>query len=369
MAGLLDLEQDDPLNYGLLSAAQGLLTPPARGGGLGAAFGGFGNAVQNAQNSAMRRRLMESQIGENASQAEQRKAAAEAARQNAARILAIQQFIGGASGPKDINAASLARVGANPDEIKHILESINYNPDPITSTITGTGAGGKGESTFGVRKSGGITDLGVAPREQRPLVNVAMGANKEWMKGIVEDIRGSAVDARNAVGALDAIKRIEDVIDKGVIVGPGQTFRQNLSRVGQMIGVGGKDEAERLANTAQLVQGMADLSLKASSSIKGQGQVSNFERELLTRASSGDMNFTQAEVKSLINVMGRINRAKITNHQNLIKNIPEEIKGFSDFYNVDAPDFGPSLAVPPPSPTPRPRGGRRINDPINWGDN
>jgi hypothetical protein len=58
------MEFDDPINYGLMQAGGALLTPRARGGGLGAAFGAFGNTVsrerQNQIDADLKRLLIES---------------------------------------------------------------------------------------------------------------------------------------------------------------------------------------------------------------------------------------------------------------------------------------------------------------------
>ena len=60
--GLLDLDMSTPegqgFNSALLAAAQALLTPRHRGGGMGAAFGAFPAAIDRAKQNAMREQLM-----------------------------------------------------------------------------------------------------------------------------------------------------------------------------------------------------------------------------------------------------------------------------------------------------------------------
>ena len=60
--GLFDLDMSTPqgqgFNNALLAAAQALLTPRSRGGGMGAAFGAFPQAIDRAKANAMREQLM-----------------------------------------------------------------------------------------------------------------------------------------------------------------------------------------------------------------------------------------------------------------------------------------------------------------------
>ena len=60
--GLFDFDMSTPqgqgFNNALLAAAQALLTPRSRGGGMGAAFGAFPQAIDRAKANAMREQLM-----------------------------------------------------------------------------------------------------------------------------------------------------------------------------------------------------------------------------------------------------------------------------------------------------------------------
>jgi len=62
MGSLMDLDSDDPINYGLLAAASGLLTPVSQGGGMGAAFGRFGQTVSAERNNNQANELRKLQI-------------------------------------------------------------------------------------------------------------------------------------------------------------------------------------------------------------------------------------------------------------------------------------------------------------------
>lgn len=93
--GLLDLDMSTPegqgFNSALMAAAQALLTPRSQGGGMGAAFGAFPQAIDRAKQNAMREQLMalqRQQVGLQ-TQEMQRKAQAQALQQqNLQRLIA-----------------------------------------------------------------------------------------------------------------------------------------------------------------------------------------------------------------------------------------------------------------------------------------
>lgn len=116
--GLLDMDMSRPeaqgFNNALLGMAQALLTPRARGGGMGAAFAAFPAAIDRAKQQAMREQLMalqQKQVGLEGDklgfQMEQARAQQEAARakqaqfaQLVAGLPADQQGVALALGPK-----------------------------------------------------------------------------------------------------------------------------------------------------------------------------------------------------------------------------------------------------------------------------
>ena len=120
--GLLDMDMSRPeaqgFNNALLGMAQALLTPQARGGGMGAAFAAFPAAMDRAKQQAMREQLMalqQKQVGLEGDklgfQMEQARATQEAARakhaqfaQLVAGLPADQQGIALALGPKYFEA-------------------------------------------------------------------------------------------------------------------------------------------------------------------------------------------------------------------------------------------------------------------------
>lgn len=184
MAGLLDGYGVDPIAQGLLGAAQGLLTPRAYGGGVGAAMGGFNQGALQAnallrqqQQDALRAKLFDAQMRETDAQAKQREAMAKAtearAQQEAeqrARQQAFWQMLQGGPdavaaqtgnlAPTNANAALLgkapqitpamvaaaAQAGVPIETLKSITESRNWGRDKVAREVTAAGADGSPET-------------------------------------------------------------------------------------------------------------------------------------------------------------------------------------------------------------------------------
>lgn len=119
--GLLDPNPDSGFNEAMLAAAQALLTPRHRGGGLGAAFGAFPRQMGLAQEQARRNKMMglqERTLDAQMSEAERKRTAAEQAAANRAAFLQAMQTRGGFK-PDMLPQAMQA---LSPEEIKLAAE-------------------------------------------------------------------------------------------------------------------------------------------------------------------------------------------------------------------------------------------------------
>ena len=140
MPGLLDARGgfDDPITMGLLGASQALLTPMSQGGGLGAAFGAFPAAQQQAQQQALRQQYMRQQMEGQQAEAELRKMQALAAQRKAEKDAELQAMIQGrlgsqsawalasgaaqgSVGPTNANAQRLQQGGGFPFSMQDVL--------------------------------------------------------------------------------------------------------------------------------------------------------------------------------------------------------------------------------------------------------
>jgi hypothetical protein len=179
---------------------------------------------------------------------------------------------------------------------------------------------------------------------ERPLVNTIA-------TGLGTQLDNSLSAARASVGAITNAQNLERAASSGKIVaGPGANFAVAGLQIGQMLGIGGKDAAETLANTRSAIQSMAQAELDAAQQMKGQGQITESERDIIRRAASGEIGkLTAAEIVQLARTTQKINRAKINAHSASVERL-RAVPGAAPlmpFYNVDAPpEQAPRPAMP-----------------------
>lgn len=187
----------------------------------------------------------------------------------------------------------------------------------------------------------GKTDVNLAVNTEKSLLTT-MG------EGLGKQLDASLAGAQSAQNTINTAGQIKQLVEGGkVITGPGADYRVTLARLGEALGVGGKDNAEKLANTAQLVQGLAKTELDSAKSIAGQGPVTDFERTLIRRAAAGDLSMTTSELTTLATALDKSGRARIKQHQAQVQRL-QQMPGAAPlipFYSVDAPagnvvDFG-----------------------------
>ena len=183
-------------------------------------------------------------------------------------------------------------------------------------------------------------------------VNLAVNTEKSLLptmgEGLGKQLDASLAGAQSAQNTINTAGQIKQLVESGkVITGPGADYRVTLARLGEALGVGGKDNSEKLANTAQLVQGLAKTELDSAKSIAGQGPVTDFERALIRRAAAGDLSMTGSELTTLAGALDKSGRARIKQHQTQVQRL-QQMPGAAPlipFYSVDAPagnvvDFG-----------------------------
>jgi hypothetical protein len=169
---------------------------------------------------------------------------------------------------------------------------------------------------------------------EKPLLNSIAG-------GLGTQIDASLSNARSATNAIGTAQQLKAAIDSGKVVsGPGAKFRIFGLQLGQTLGVGGKDGAEKLANTRGAIQGMAKAELDAAQQMKGQGQITEAERDIIRRAASGDIeSLTTSEMRLLADSMEKTARYKIQSHKKNVEALSKmpNAAPLLPFYNVDEP--------------------------------
>lgn len=155
----------------------------------------------------------------------------------------------------------------------------------------------------------------------QPPTQVSVNTEKPLMNSIAsklgEQIDSSLAQAKAATQAIGTAQTIKQALDSGKVVsGPGASFRVAGLQLGQMLGVGGKDAAEVLGNTRTVIQSMAKAELDAAQQMKGQGQITEAERDIIRRAASGNIDsLTSPEIRLLADTMEKTARFKIQAHK------------------------------------------------------
>jgi hypothetical protein len=111
----------------------------------------------------------------------------------------------------------------------------------------------------------------------------------------------------------------ERLNDPKLIAGIGANARIAAAQVAQMFGGAGAD----LASTREVIQGLAELTLQSRDMLKGQGQVTEYEQKTLEKARSGDISLTIPELKALVKVLTRMNKAQYDAHLDVMGRLVE----------------------------------------------
>ena len=158
--------------------------------------------------------------------------------------------------------------------------------------------------------------------------------------------------ATGAVKQVDAAKRVIGAIDAGkIIAGPLAGGRVTLAQMGQALGVGGADAKQQLANTRQVIRGLAEMTLQGRSQMKGQGAITESEGLLAERANSGKIeDLTIPEIKQLALASDRAARFAYAEHerkyQEMLKN--PTTSSLATYYQ--GPAMPPAITTPSEEP-------------------
>lgn len=192
-----------------------------------------------------------------------------------------------------------------------------------------------GGGAYNMRAARGGTDISLKVGEKQ---------GEAFTKPIAEQVDASYSRATSAVESQNVVNRISARLNDGkVIAGIGANQRMAAAQFMDLLGV----DAKGLAETRSVIQGLSELTLKSRGLLKGQGQVTDRETTLLEKAQSGSIDFTPTELKELVNVFTRMNRAQYDAHGRVMKRL-EGVQGGESagvFYQPDP--FPDSPAAPP----------------------
>jgi len=165
-------------------------------------------------------------------------------------------------------------------------------------------------------------------------------------------MKDSVSQAEAAVKQVDAAQRVIKAVDSNqMFAGPGANVKLKGTQVLDALGIAGKDDAERLANTRQAIRGLAELTLQGRQQMRGQGAITESEGKLAEKAMSGEISeLTAAELKQLARASERAARFNYAQHDRRMKTVRDrpEFQGVAPFY--EAPQMPGEMAPPPATP-------------------
>ena len=186
----------------------------------------------------------------------------------------------------------------------------------------------------------------VLEQKRAGATNVSVSMDKGFGEAFAKDAAASLAtgrdQARAAASNIQTLDRIGQIMDGGkVSLGPTQKFETFGRQLGETLGIGGKDNAEKLGNTRNLIQSAATLAADGAKLLAGQGQITEGERALILRASGGDIDsMTAPEIRALTGTLRKVNAVKIQAHQQQLKNVDPKFAPYVPFYKVDEPVAG-----------------------------
>jgi len=166
-------------------------------------------------------------------------------------------------------------------------------------------------------------------QSQRPVTNVVNNipaGEKQYDKTFGEEVAKQDIalkaTAENAPITLSNIKRQQDLLEKGgVITGVGANQRLDIARLGQALGLTGKNV---VADTQQFYAGRAGSvldSIKTSGLGAGNG-FTNKDLEFLEKAKLGGIVFDAESLRRQLKIEDNVTRAIVGRYNQRVKDMP-----------------------------------------------
>ena len=168
-------------------------------------------------------------------------------------------------------------------------------------------------------------------------INISQSTGKSLAGEVGPILKESAAQTQGAYSTIDAADKILTALEtNNLITGPLAQQRIQATRWATSLGLAGKDEGQKLANTTQAVQGLAGLVLAGRRQMRGEGAITGSESQLAERAMSGDINFTPAELVALSNAAKRAGQYQIQTHNQKLDAMraDPDLKPLVPFYSV-----------------------------------
>ena len=353
-----NLFSGDPQSQAMLALASGMLesggpsrTPVSLGQGAARGMMQGREAFMAAQQAQQKQKLFDLQMQqvEQAKAAEAQRAAAIAQLSQDPRFSGLQSLlqvdpkaaIGQAYPEAKVVAPGGSLVAPNrPDSPLFTAPPKPAEASPLAKLIAERDAIPQGDP----RRTIYDTAITKATEKSGPLANVDVKVNTKTGESLAGQVGNIATEGRaaavGAIGIVDTVGRVGKALESGnITLGPGATIRNKVDQVSEILGVGGASTAERLVNTRNAIRGLAQFTVGARKALKGQGQVSDYEGKLLTRAESGEIDdFTAPELRDFLKVTERLARLTHAEHKRIIgvmsNSKDESVRGLVDYFDI-----------------------------------
>lgn len=351
---------------GLLDNHDGLMASPTFRIGLGLLSGGgqssnFGQILQNAMQGSDDWKMRQAKMAQEAQQAQMQKMQMDQMQAQMAQTQKMQGLTQQFAKPEgfDYGGYANALAGVNPMQALELQAKLQKDESPISvkegetllnrKTMMPVFANPKTEvAPSAIREyqfavsQGETTPFTQWMRDQKKAgaTNVSTKIENKMGEGLAAQVGPMVKDtytaAQGAVQQIDAAKRIVDAVDGGkVISGPLAGGRLKVAQIGQLLGVSGKDDAETIANTRQVIRGLSEMTLQGRKQMTGQGAITESEGKLAEKANSGDIaDLTPSEIRQLANASARAAKFVYGVHQQNLQELQSDPNtvGLSKFY-------------------------------------
>ena len=254
-----------------------------------------------------------------------------------------EQFAAGTSqyAPSQLQASAYKMLEPIKTAEGETVSRLNFGPEGGLTTIA-TGGEKKTEAIRGyeMAKKQGYPGTffqyeAELKRAGAPSVINQVGASLAGQAGdLFKESKATTVGGYGAIASADKILNSTNK----AITGPLANARLTGLQIADTLGVTGKGEKEKLAATREVLQETGKLALAAPP--KGQGQVSNYERDLYQRAASGEINFTPTELNLIAKRAKEFGEYQIQQHNELLQagaELGPDVAKMAKLYKVNPP--------------------------------
>lgn len=182
------------------------------------------------------------------------------------------------------------------------------------------------------------------------VLDLGSALNKNSPDNILKMMDEGRIQALGAVQTADAANRILKAVETNkLFTGMGANVKIGAAQLADGLGLGGKDTTEKLRNSRNAMQGLAQLTLQGRKQMRGEGAITQSESNLAERAMGGDINFTAAEIRELANAAKRAAQFTYNDYNNRYKILERRAPDSAEFYKIEA---NPDIFSPAASPAP-----------------